>query len=64
LLRLSDYGEARLAAKKLGVGARLRRNVNVTAKNREEVDWCVERIWEWNGKQFVDVTKSPANGLP
>jgi hypothetical protein len=56
--------KARLAAKKLGVGARLRRNVNVTSKSREEVDWWVERVWEWNGTQFVDITKNPAKGLP
>jgi hypothetical protein len=56
--------KARLAAKKLGLGARLRRNVNVTAKRRTEVDWWVERVWEWNGKEFVDITRNPAKGLP
>jgi hypothetical protein len=56
--------KGRLAAKRLGVGARLRRNVHVMAKSREEVDWWVERVWEWDGKQFVDITKNPAKGLP
>jgi hypothetical protein len=56
--------KARLAAKKLGVGARLRRNVNLTDKGREHVDWWVERVWEWHGKQFVDITKNQAKGLP
>ena len=55
--------KARLAAIKLGVGARLRRNVNVTDKSRME-DWWVERVWEWNGKEFVNITKNPAKGLP
>jgi hypothetical protein len=55
--------KARLAAIKLGVGARLRRNVNVRDKSRME-DWWVERVWEWNGKEFVNITKNPAKGLP
>lgn len=56
--------KARLAAKKLGVRARLRRNVNVRGKKGTEVDWWVERVWEWNGEEFVDITKNPARGLP
>jgi hypothetical protein len=62
-----DYrtvGKARLAAKKLGAGTRLRRNVNVTGKNRREIDWWVERVWEWDGKEFIDITRNPAEGLP
>ncbi len=55
---------ARLAAKKFGVGARLRRNVNLMGKDRIEWDWWVERVWEWNGKDFVDITKHASKGLP
>jgi hypothetical protein len=56
--------KARLAAKTLGVGARVRRNVNVMAKNRRGADWWVERVWEWVGRTFVDITKNAAKGLP
>lgn len=56
--------KARLAAMKLGAGARLRRNVNLTDKRRVETDWWVARVWEWNGRRFVDITKNSAKGLP
>jgi hypothetical protein len=56
--------KASLAAKRLGVGARLRRNVNVEDKSREETDWWVERVWEWDGTNFINITKNPAKGLP
>jgi hypothetical protein len=56
--------KARLAAKRLGVGARLRRNVNVEDKSRVETDWWVERVWEWDGTNFINITKNPAKGLP
>jgi hypothetical protein len=56
--------KARLAAMKLGVGARLRRNVNVFTKRRVEINWWVARVWEWNGRKFVDITKNTAKGLP
>jgi len=56
--------KARLAVKKLGVGARLRRNINVTGKGHTETDWWVERVWEWDGKEFVNITKNPSKGLP
>ena len=56
--------KARLAAVRLGVGARLRRNVYFFTKQRIETDWWVERVWEWNGRKFVDITKNPAKGLP
>jgi hypothetical protein len=56
--------KARLAAKKLGVGARLRRNINVIGKSPAQTDWWVERVWEWDGKDFIDITKNPAKGLP
>lgn len=48
--------KARLAAKKLGVGAQLQRNVNLTYKNRPLLDWWVERVWEWDGKKFLNIT--------
>jgi hypothetical protein len=62
-----EYGtatRARLAAKKFGVGARLRRNVYLLGKDRIEGDWWVERVWEWNGRDFVDITKNTSKGLP
>jgi hypothetical protein len=56
--------KARLAAKKLGAGARLRRNINVTGKSPTQINWWVERVWEWDGTDFVNITKNPAKGLP
>jgi hypothetical protein len=56
--------KARLAAKKLGFGARVRRNINVIGKSPTQTDWCVERVWEWNGKEFINITKNSAKGLP
>jgi len=56
--------KARRVAIRLGVGARLRRNVNLFGKHRAEVDWWVERVWEWNGHDFVDITNNAARGLP
>jgi len=56
--------KARLAAKKLGVGARLRRNIDLFTKDRNLADWWVERVWEWNGEDFVDITKNSSKGLP
>lgn len=56
--------KARLAAMKLGIGARLRRNVNLFNKRRVETDWWVARVWEWNGHKFIDITKNEAKGLP
>jgi len=49
---------------KLGIGARLRRNVNLFNKRRVETDWWVARVWEWNGHKFIDITKNEAKGLP
>jgi hypothetical protein len=56
--------KARLAAKKFGVGSRLRRNINRFAKHEGEIDWWVERVWEWNGRKFVDITKNTSKGQP
>ena len=56
--------KARLAAKKQGVGARLRRNINIAGKNGKEVDWWVDRVWEWNGRNFLNITKDSEKGLP
>jgi hypothetical protein len=56
---------ARLLAKRLGVGSRLRRNVNLTNKPPlVEDDWWVERAWEWDGISFRDITKNASKGLP
>jgi hypothetical protein len=56
--------KARIAAMKLGVGARLRRNVNLVDKRRIEADWWVARVWEWNVQKFVDITRNFGKGLP
>jgi hypothetical protein len=56
--------KARLATKRLGMGARLRRNVDFYSKGQVFADWWVERVWEWNGKDFVDITKNASKGLP
>jgi hypothetical protein len=55
---------ARLAAKALGAGSRLRRNVNLTNKPPLIQDWWVERVWEWDGIQFKDITNDTGKGLP
>jgi hypothetical protein len=56
--------KARLAAKNLGVGSRLRRNINLRNKGEPDADWWVERVWEWTGTKFVDITDHPSKGLP
>jgi hypothetical protein len=56
--------KARLAAKNLGVGSRLRRNMNLRNKGEPDADWWVERVWEWTGTKFVDITDNPSKGLP
>jgi hypothetical protein len=55
---------ARLAARRLGVGARLRRNINLIGKDRKHKDWWVERVWEWDGKCFTDITRHPTKLSP
>jgi hypothetical protein len=55
---------ARLLAKQLGVGSRLRRNINLTNKTPLPEDWWVERVWEWDGVSFRDITKNTSKGLP
>jgi hypothetical protein len=55
---------ARLAAKRLGIGSRLRRNVNLTNKPPSVDDWWVEKVWEWDGSAFRDITDDNSNGLP
>jgi hypothetical protein len=55
---------ARLLAKQLGVGSRLRRNINLTNKPPLPEDWWVERVWEWDGVSFRDITKNTSKGLP
>jgi hypothetical protein len=56
--------KARLAAKQLGIGSRLRRNVNLTNKSPLVEDWWVERVWEWGGATFRDNTNDKSKGLP
>jgi hypothetical protein len=51
--------KARLAAKRQGVGAIVRRNVNLIGKDHKEKDWWVERVWEWDGNNFVDIMRHP-----
>lgn len=55
---------ARLAAKCLGIGSKLRRNVNVTNKPPLVLDWSVERVWEWDGVSFRDITNDKSKGVP
>ena len=59
-----DYRTAakvRLAARKLGAGARLRRNINVMTKdNRIAHDCWVDRVWEW--KRLRGYHQEPREG--
>jgi hypothetical protein len=55
---------ARLAAKRAGIGSRLRRNVNLKNKPPRVGDWWVERVWEWDGATFRDITNDKSKGLP
>lgn len=55
---------ARLAARRLGIGSRLRRNVNVTNKPPLVEKWWVERVWEWDGAGFIDITNDESKGIP
>ena len=54
---------ARLAAKRLGIGYRLRRNINLTKKPPRVEYWWVERVWEWDGTSIRDITKDKSKGL-
>jgi hypothetical protein len=56
--------KARLFAKRLGIGSRLRRNINVTNKRPLVDDWWVERVWEWDGTDFRDITNNDSKSLP
>lgn len=56
--------KARLAAKRLGAGARVRRNINAYRKMDRLGDWWVERVWEWTGKKFVNITHNKSKGAP
>lgn len=56
--------KARLFAKRLGIGSRLRRNINVTNKRPLGEDWWVDRVWEWDGTDFRDITNNGSKGLP
>jgi hypothetical protein len=56
--------KARLFAKRLGVGSRLRRNINVVNKPPVPEDWWVEKVFEWDGMEFRDITDDTSKGLP
>jgi len=56
--------KARLAAKKVGPGSRLRRNIEFFTKDRIAWEWWVERVWEWDGDGFVEITRNASKGLP
>jgi len=56
--------KARLAAKNLGVGSRVRRNVNLSNNGEPGAEWWVERVWEWTGTKFVNITHDPSKKLP
>ncbi len=55
---------ARLLAKRLGIGSRVRRNINVVNKRPPLVDWWVDRVFEWDGIEFRDITDDTSKGLP
>ena len=56
--------KARLLAKRLGIGSRLRRNINVVNKPSPVVDWWVEKVFEWNGSEFRNITNDASKGPP
>jgi hypothetical protein len=56
--------KARLFAKRLGVGSRLRRNINVANKHPRLDDWWVAKVFEWDGMIFRDITNDASKGLP
>jgi hypothetical protein len=56
--------KARLASKRLGIGSRVRRNINLTNKPPLLEDWWVERVWEWDGTVFRDITNDKSKGRP
>ena len=56
--------KARLAAKRLGIGSRLRRNVNLMKKPPLVEKWWVETVWEWDGVRFKNITNDKSKGLP
>jgi len=55
--------KARLAAKKLGAGSWLRRNINLNNKGAPGAKWWVDREWEWNGKEFVKISHNSPKEL-
>jgi hypothetical protein len=56
--------KARRATKNLGTGARLRRNINVKNKKGIEIDWWVDRVWEWDARRFMNITHNHSKALP
>ena len=56
--------KSRLAAKRFGIGSRVRRNVSLANKPPLVEDWWVERVWEWDGVGFRDITNDATKGLP
>ena len=57
------FTKAQLAAKKFGIGARIRRYVNRDTKDGE-FDFWVDRVWEWNGNRFVNITQDASKLFP
>lgn len=56
--------KARLLAKKLGPGARIWRNINRKDKDKPIADFYQARVFEWNGKVFIDITHNSSKGTP
>jgi hypothetical protein len=55
--------KARLAAKKFGSGARIRRYINWDKKDGD-FGFQVQRVWEWDGTRFVNITQDDSKLFP
>jgi hypothetical protein len=56
--------KARRIAKNLGMGSRVRRNIEFWNKGDKVHDWWVEKVFEWRGDRFYDITQDKSKGLP
>jgi hypothetical protein len=58
------FANARLLARKLGRGSRVWRNINRKDKDQPIADFYQQRVFEWNGRLFVDITNDSSKGTP